>query len=111
MVRTLAKPGGNDHRGDDSGDAHLLHMAVEISGESVELLDAVKKRVVYRKELDRQNVIEELGDLEFYMEGVRQELGVTREECLLANKAKLLKRYENLKYSDAAARDRADKRP
>ncbi len=111
MVRTLAKPGETIIAEMTPGDAHLLHMAVGISGESGELLDAVKKRVVYRKELDRQNVIEELGDLEFYMEGVRQELGVTREECLLANKAKLLKRYENLKYSDTAAQERADKRP
>ena len=44
--------------------------------------------------IDRENVIEELGDLEFYMEGVRQNLGITREETLNHNIQKLSKRYE-----------------
>jgi len=109
MVKGLAKSGekiADEITGDD---AHLLHMAVGVSGESGELLDAVKKRVIYRKELDRENVVEELGDLEFYMEGLRQGLGITREECIAANIAKLGKRYEGLQYSDSAAQDRADK--
>ncbi len=83
-------------------------MAIGISGESGELLDAMKKRVVYRKELDRENVIEELGDLEFYLEGIRQGLGVTREQCIDANITKLSNRYASLKYSDDAAQQRAD---
>lgn len=66
-------------------------------------------QAIYRKELDRENVIEELGDLEFYLEGIRQGLGLTREECLEHNIRKLSKRYEGLKYSDKAAQDRADK--
>lgn len=90
-------------------DAHIMHMAIGISGEAGELLDAIKKRVIYRKDLDRTNVIEELGDLEFYLEGLRQSLCLTREECLAANIAKLGKRYEGLKYSDGAAHARADK--
>lgn len=83
-------------------DAHLLHMAVGIASEAGELLDAVKKKVIYRKVLDRENVIEELGDLEFYLEGIRQGLGVSREETLG-------KRYEGLMYTDKAAQERADK--
>lgn len=84
-------------------------MAVGVSGEAGELLDAIKKVAVYRKPVDRANVVEELGDLEFYMEGLRQGLGITREETLLANINKLSKRYEGLKYSDSAAQTRADK--
>lgn len=38
-------------------------MATGVSGEAGELLDAVKKSVVYKKPLDRENVVEELGDL------------------------------------------------
>jgi NTP pyrophosphatase (non-canonical NTP hydrolase) len=109
MVAQLAKPGeliAAELTGDD---AHLLHMAVGISGESGELLDAVKKSVIYRKPLDRENVIEELGDLEFYMEGLRQGLGITREETIEANINKLGKRYKGHSYSDAQAQDRADK--
>lgn len=110
MVRTLAKPGADIIASLDPDKAHNMHMAVGISGEAGELLDAVKKNVIYNKPLDRENVVEELGDLEFYMEGLRQQLGIIREETLLANIKKLRVRYEGLKYSDSAAQARADKR-
>jgi NTP pyrophosphatase (non-canonical NTP hydrolase) len=84
-------------------------MAMGVSGEAGELLDAIKKSAIYRKPLDIANVIEELGDLEFYMEGIRQSLGITRRECLDANIAKLICRYGD-HYSDEAANARADKR-
>lgn len=109
MVKGLAKPGEKIAAEITAGDAHLMHMAIGVSGEAGELLDAIKKRVIYRKDLDRENVLEELGDLEFYMEGLRQGLGITREECLAANIAKLGKRYEGLTYSDQSAQERADK--
>ncbi len=109
MVRALAKPGADITNEMTADDAHLLHMAVGVSGEAGELLDAVKKKVIYRKDLDLVNVIEELGDLEFYMEGLRQGLGITREQCLAANINKLGKRYQNFEYSDKKAQTRADK--
>lgn len=109
MVRALAKPGDAIARELSGEDAHLLHMAIGVSGEAGELLDAVKKATIYRKPLDVDNVVEELGDLEFYMEGIRQSLGLSREEVLAANKEKLSTRYAGIKYSDQAAQDRADK--
>lgn len=109
MVRRLAKD-GNTIKDELSGiECHILHMTVGVAGEAGELLDAIKKNVIYRKPLDRVNVVEELGDLEFYMEGLRQSLDITREETLAANIAKLGKRYEGLQYSDKQAQDRADK--
>lgn len=87
---------------------HLLHMAVGISGEAGELLDAIKKASVYNKPLDRENVLEELGDIEFYLQGMRQGLGITREDVLLCNVNKLSKRYPK-GYTDKAAQERADK--
>jgi NTP pyrophosphatase (non-canonical NTP hydrolase) len=108
LVSALVKPGEQIAAEINGSDANLLHMVIGISGEAGELLDAIKKAVIYRKELDRTNVIEELGDIEFYLEGLRQELGVSREECLAANVAKLQKRYGD-KYSDSAAQIRADK--
>ena len=89
MVRGLCKAGVTIAAELTGHDAHLLHMAVGVSGESGELLDAVKKATIYRKPLDRENVIEELGDLEFYMEGLRQGLNITREATLEANISKL----------------------
>lgn len=109
MVAALAKPGGAILTRLTPDRCHLLHMAVGVSGEAGELLDAVKKVAIYGKPLDRENVIEELGDLEFYMEGLRQGLGITREETLQANVAKLGARYAAGKYSDKAAIARADK--
>jgi len=84
------------------------HLAVGIAGEAGELADAFKKYVVYNKPLDRKNVIEELGDLEFFIEATRQSIGVSREDVLLANEEKLMTRYKD-GYSDFAAQNRADK--
>lgn len=111
LVKALAKPGADICATLDPSGAHWLHMAVGIAGEAGELLDAVKKAVIYNKPLDRENVIEELGDLEFYLEGLRDSLGITREQCLEANIDKLGKRYAAGTYSDKAAQDRADKAP
>jgi NTP pyrophosphatase (non-canonical NTP hydrolase) len=108
-------------------EAHLWHMAIGMTGEAGELLDAYKKLGIYRKELDLVNVIEELGDFEFYLTGYKQgtmqeetefdyrlaqlyELfSITRQEVIEGNIRKLAKRYNGLKYSDQAAQDRADK--
>lgn len=109
MVKTLVKSGEAIIETMTPEKANVLHMAVGISGEAGELLDAIKKFVIYNKAIDRENVIEELGDLEFYMEGIRQALGIRREETLSHNIAKLSVRYEGLKYSDKAAHERADK--
>lgn len=109
MVAALAKPGGDIIADLSPTRAHDLHMAVGISGEAGELLDAVKKGSIYNKPYDRENLVEELGDIEFYMEGLRQSLNITREETIAANTAKLGKRYSEGTYSNKQAQDRADK--
>lgn len=108
MVTSLAKDGDLMLSEISAEQMHIMHMAIGISGEAGELLDAIKKNVIYQKALDRENVIEELGDIEFYMEGLRQGLGITREETIIHNIAKLGKRY-NGSYSNEAAKTRADK--
>jgi len=114
MVAALVKPGEDILTTLNPGKTNLLHMTIGVSGEAGELLDAVKKHVVYNKDLDRVNIVEELGDLEFYLEGIRQELNITRDETLEANISKLLTsdkaRYKMGKYTDAQAQDRADKK-
>lgn len=109
FVAALAKPGEKIIEGLDGWSMHRLHMAVGICGEAGELIDAIKKESIYEKPLNKENVIEELGDLEFYMEGLRQSIGVTREDCIIANRAKLQKRYNGI-YSNQAAQERADKK-
>jgi NTP pyrophosphatase (non-canonical NTP hydrolase) len=109
LVKALAKSGDTIAEEMTGSEAHLVHMVIGISGEAGEILDAIKKAVIYRKPLDMENVVEELGDLEFYMEGLRQGLGITREECLKQNIEKLTKRYSNIMYSNESAQIRADK--
>lgn len=111
MVSALGKPGDVLLASLDPSKAHLIHMVMGICGEAGELLDAVKKHAVYNKPLDIANVVEELGDLEFYIEGLRQELGLGRSETLQANIDKLALRYPGFQYTDAAAQARADKAP
>ncbi len=108
FVSRLAKPGEDILESMTADDAHKLHMAVGIAGEAGELLDAIKKGVIYNKPFDEPNIIEELGDLEFYMEGLRQAFGLTREAVIQHNVEKLSIRYEH-GYSDTAAQTRADK--
>ena len=109
MVQDLAKPGRDIIDTLSADNAHLLHMAVGVCGEAGELIDAIKKATIYNKPLDVPNVIEELGDLEFYLAGLRTHLGITRNETLEANMKKLEKRYSAGRYSDKAAQLRADK--
>ena len=93
--------------------ANLLHMAVGVSGEAGELVDAIKKHTIYNKPIDRENVIEELGDIEFYMEGIRNALGISRKDTLSHNINKLLSgknaRYSKGEYSNEQAQERRDK--
>lgn len=86
-----------------------LHAAVGVAGEAGELLDQIKKNWVYNRELDLENVIEELGDIEFYMQHLRNLIDVPHHVIIGKNMEKLLKRYPNAKYSDTAANARADK--
>jgi NTP pyrophosphatase (non-canonical NTP hydrolase) len=87
----------------------LLHMILGIAGEAGELVDAVKKHVIYDKDLDLDNVIEELGDLEFYLEGFRDALGLERQFIVKYNMIKLTERYP-VGYSNKDAIERKDKK-
>lgn len=91
--------------------AMLNHAAMGVAGEAGELIDAIKKHTVYGKPLDRENIIEELGDLRFYIQAMQNVLGITESEVLQANANKLAKRYRGLRYTDQAAIARADKQP
>ena len=83
-------------------------MAVGISGEAGELLDAVKKATIYKKPLDIDNVREECGDLLFYITGILDSVGADLESVIAENRAKLSVRYGK-NYSNASAIARADK--
>ena len=89
--------------------ANLLHIGLGIVGEAGELADAIKKHCAYGNDLDVENVLEELGDLEFYMQALRNAIMVNRDSIIFQNVNKLNKRYEK-GYSDKEAIDRNDKK-
>jgi NTP pyrophosphatase (non-canonical NTP hydrolase) len=108
LVSQLAKPGQEIIDELTPMQAYALHMAIGVSGEAGELLDAIKKFAIYQKPLDLENVVEELGDIEFYLQGIRQAFCIDREYVLQQNIVKLRKRYGKT-YTNAAAIARADK--
>lgn len=108
FVGSLKKDGQDIKESLTAEKCDLLHMGFGLVLEASELGDAIKKHVIYNKPLDRENVVEELGDIMFYMEGLMQALGISGEECIEANIKKLGVRYAQ-GYSDKAAQQRADK--
>lgn len=86
----------------------LLHGGIGLATESGELLDSIKRHVFYGTVLDRENLLEECGDILFYLTAVLNYIDVPLGECLLANMAKLRKRYPD-GFSERRAVERADK--
>ena len=86
----------------------LMHAVMGLAGEAGEFTDAVKKHLVYGKELDKWNAREELGDLLWFVALAATTLGISLQEVAEENIAKLKLRYPE-KYSDEKAAARLDK--
>jgi NTP pyrophosphatase (non-canonical NTP hydrolase) len=109
MVSTLVKPGQEILDTLTAEKVNLWHAATGVVGEAGELIDAVKKHVVYNADFDLVNGVEEIGDIEFYLEQFRQAIGVDRDTPVVENMRKLARRYPGFSYTDARAAERADK--
>jgi NTP pyrophosphatase (non-canonical NTP hydrolase) len=109
FVENLCKPGIDILVQMQPAEAHLVHMAMGVAGEAGELLDTIKKSAIYRKPYDRENILEECGDLLFYIQGVLNYYSISMEEVIELNRLKLQKRYSEGKYTDTQATIRADK--
>jgi NTP pyrophosphatase (non-canonical NTP hydrolase) len=92
----------SDHAG------RCVHAAMCVAGEGGELIDAVKKHWIYGAELDTANILEECGDVLFYVAALLGEVGYNLNDAMVHNVAKLKKRYPQ-GFTEQAARDRADK--
>lgn len=71
----------------------LLNASLGLNGESGEFADAVKKCVYQGHELDRSHLVEELGDVMWYVAYVCDALGCDLCEVVEANVEKLRRRY------------------
>jgi NTP pyrophosphatase (non-canonical NTP hydrolase) len=66
---------------------------IGISTEAGELLDAYKKHIYYKRELDLVNVKEEIGDIMWYIANFCTVMGIELDDLLRANLDKLKLRY------------------
>ena len=82
----------------------LEHMIIGCVTEVGELTDAYKKHKFYKRELNTQNIKEEIGDLCWYLYQLCEEVGYTMEEARADNIEKLAKRYPD-KFKDVVIRD------
>ena len=73
----------------------LLNAVLGLSGEAGEVVDVVKKVIMHGRELDRDKLINELGDVRYYLELAAKALDVSMEEIERLNLEKLDKRYPN----------------
>ena len=83
---------GMDHEG-YNGRGLLLNAVMGLNGEAGEVIDHVKKVCFQGHELDREHMVEELGDVAWYLAVCAEALGVTLEEILQHNIDKLKARY------------------
>jgi NTP pyrophosphatase (non-canonical NTP hydrolase) len=73
--------------------AELMHASMGMVTEAGEFIDALKKHTIYGKPIDRVNLVEEIGDLFWYQALACRALGVSFEEVMERNIAKLRKRF------------------
>ena len=79
----------------DEYDGHglLMNAVMGLNGEAGEVIDHVKKVCFQGHELDRLHLIEELGDVAWYLAVCCEAIDTTLEEVLQNNIDKLRKRY------------------
>ncbi len=78
----------------DNTKERLLEIGVMgLCGEAGEVIDIVKKHIAQGHELDREHLIDELGDVAWYLAETAYALDIDLDEVLSRNIAKLKKRY------------------
>ena len=92
----------------DSRIRHIIHAHLGISSEGGEIADAIKKHVIYGQLLDTDNLLEECGDMLWYVSLMVSACNSTMEQVMEMNIAKLRKRYPN-KFTEELAAKRLDK--
>lgn len=86
----------------------LTHAAYGLAGEAGEFIDSVKKNQIYGQEINRENLLEEIGDILWYAALAAEVLGCDLNEIASQNISKLQARYPE-KYTDLLAAERRDK--
>lgn len=91
------------------------HAITGICEEAGEVAGVIKQHLHYRKSATKeglpikQALLEELGDLRWYIQALMQMYDLNEQDILQYNANKLAVRYVSLRYSDEEAAARADK--
>ncbi len=72
---------------------HLINGALGLCGEAGEVADLIKKATMQGHVLDRERVCEELGDVCWYLAETAIALGISLDDIMQCNIAKLRRRY------------------
>ncbi len=80
----------------------IEHAVMGLVTEAGECMDALKKAKIYGKQLDKVNLMEEAGDIMWYLAILADELGVSFEDMWEKNIAKLRVRFPE-KYTNELA--------
>lgn len=83
----------------------LLNGALGITGEAGEVADLIKKHVFHGHDLNRDEIVKELGDVCWYVALLATSIGVGLDEILERNIEKLKRRYPE-GFSSAASINR-----
>lgn len=109
MVTALAKDPNDIMATVTTEDLNLLHAAVGIADEAGELVGKIKKLVIYGKDVGEDEIIEEIGDLKFYLQMVLNQLGTPWDDVDDQNRQKLALRYPEGVFTNVDAIKRRDK--
>jgi NTP pyrophosphatase (non-canonical NTP hydrolase) len=83
----------------------LLHGIMGLDTEQGELMDALKKALIYGKPIDDVNILEEVGDSLWYQSLILDAIGKTFADAMDVNVQKLRARYPE-KFTEAQALNR-----
>jgi len=97
------QPTGREYKA-GSGFVYMTRLGPHVG----EVLDLVKKHVIYDQDLNRKALEHELHEIRAVLSAFERDRGHTPTEVRQFNEAKLRKRYKH-EYSDAQASARADK--
>lgn len=84
--------------------ARAIHACLGLMSETGEIADALKKHIIYSKELDLINLMEESGDVSWYQALLLTAVKRTMEESMEKNIAKLKLRFGDKFTTDAATK-------
>lgn len=89
----------------DNSEVRIEHAVMGLVTEAGELTDALKRHKFYRQKLDKVNLVEEVGDIMWYLAILCDELGVSFEKVWEKTIRKLKARYPE-KYTHKNAKIR-----